>query len=60
MKNEVKTLQEWAKLDGIKILDPDGFDRTDMQLMERKFTKEEYQAGIMMCTIEGLTNDRNN
>lgn len=49
-----KTLQEWAKLDAYKIADPDGFDRTDPQLMERLFTKEEYNAGIWRCTLVPL------
>jgi hypothetical protein len=46
-----KTLQEWADLDGVKILDPDGFDRTDPELWERQFTKEEFMRGIANCTI---------
>jgi hypothetical protein len=48
---ETKTLEEWAKLDGITILDPDGFDRTDLDLWERKFTKAQYDKGICNCTI---------
>ena len=46
-----KTLQEWAALDGIQMLDPDGFDRTDDKLFERQFTKEEYDTGLIKCTI---------
>jgi hypothetical protein len=48
---ETKTIQEWAALDGIKVYDPDGFDRTDPLLMERKITKAEYDAGILRCTV---------
>jgi hypothetical protein len=48
---ETKTLDEWAKLDGITILDPDGFDRTDHHLWERQFTKAEYDKGLCNCTI---------
>jgi hypothetical protein len=51
MISDTKTLQEWASLDNIVILAPDGFDRTDPQLFERKFTKEEYQKGLILCTI---------
>ena len=47
----IKTLQSWAALDGIKIIDPDGFDRTDTYLFERLFTHEEYKAGIVKSTI---------
>jgi hypothetical protein len=48
---EKKTLKEWADLENIEILDPDGFDRTDAQLFERLFTKEEFDKGIIFCTI---------
>lgn len=49
-----KTISEWAALDGIKVYDPDGFDRTDPLLWERKITKAEYDAGIMRCTVMPL------
>jgi hypothetical protein len=49
--DERKTVQEWADLDGIEIWDPDGFDRSDPDLWERKVTKEEYLAGISYCTV---------
>jgi len=50
---EKRTLNEWAAMDGINILDPDGFDRTDPHLFERLFTREEYNQGIVRCTIMG-------
>lgn len=46
-----KTLNEWAEEDGIVILDPDGFDRKDPQLMTRLFTYDEFQKGLYPCTI---------
>lgn len=49
----LKTLQEWAELDGIEILDPDGFDRTDTELWTRLFTHDQYREGIWRCTIMG-------
>lgn len=50
---EKHTLNEWAAIDGIKILDPDGFDRTDPNLYIRLFTREEFNQGIIRCTIMG-------
>jgi len=46
-----KTLKEWADIDGIEILDPDGFDRSDALLYEKQFTFEEYQKGLIGSTI---------
>ncbi len=51
---ETKTIQEWAALDGIVVLDPDGFDRSDPYVLEREVTKAEYLAGIWRCTIMPL------
>ena len=48
---EMKTIQEWAKLDGIFVYDPDGFDRSDPLLWEKEITKAEYLAGIAFCTV---------
>ena len=47
-----KTIAEWEKIFNLKILDHDGFDRTDRYLMEREFTKEEFEQGMMRSTIE--------
>ena len=48
------TIEDWATLDGLQVLDPDGFDRSDPLLWERKFTREEYMAGLPFCTIAPL------
>lgn len=50
-KYETKTLKEWAMIDRIKIIDADGFDRSDNLLFERQFTYDEYINGIFMCTV---------
>lgn len=49
---ERTTIAEWALLDGIRVLDPDGFDRKDPYLMRRAYTREEWDKGVMNCTIE--------
>jgi|GEM_PF-2774283 len=48
---ETRTIQEWADRDYLIVVDPDGFDRTDSEIMVRKWTKEEYDARIMLCSI---------
>jgi hypothetical protein len=51
MSIELKTINEWADLDGIIIIDADGFDRSDPDLFEKKISYEEYSKGILFCTI---------
>jgi hypothetical protein len=46
-----KTIEEWSKEYGIKVLDPDGFDRSDPNLMNEKFTKKEFEEGLWTSTI---------
>jgi hypothetical protein len=45
------TIREWEKIKGVKILDPDGFDRKDPNLMERLFTEQEFNEGMMLSTV---------
>ena len=47
-----KTIEEWAVEYGIEVLDPDGFDRSDPDLMNKKFTRDEFLDGIIFCTIQ--------
>lgn len=47
---ERKTLLEWCQQFDITMLDPDGFDRKDPMLWERKFTLREFNQGIVRCT----------
>ena len=46
------TIGEWEKIFNVKILDPDGFDRTDRYLREREFTREEFEQGMILSSIE--------
>jgi len=55
MKNKdivKKTITEWEKETGVKILDPDGFDRSNPNLYDLEFTKEEFIKGVLGSTIE--------
>ena len=54
-----KTLDEWATIHNIKIIDPDGFDRSDPDLFKRQFSYSEFQKGILNCTVEGVNNHGN-
>lgn len=53
-KKMKKNINEWAKEKGYLILDPDGFDRTDPEVMTRLRTKEEFEKGFLLCTIQKL------
>jgi len=48
-----KTIEKWGEHFSIRVLDPDGFDRNDPKLMEKKFTKDEFFKGVMSSTIIG-------
>ena len=52
MFKKKKTIPEWEEVLKVKILDPDGFDRTDPLLYERGFTKEEFEEGLVQSTIQ--------
>jgi len=45
-----KTIDEWCAYFGMEILDPDGFDRSDMKLYERKFTMSEFLTNSQQST----------
>ena len=49
-----KSIIDWAYDEGYKILDPDGFDRTEMDVMTKLRTKEEFDKGFGNCTIIGI------
>lgn len=51
---QLRTIQEWAARDGIEIIDPDGFDRRDPLLWERRISIDEYLRGLPLCTIAPL------
>jgi hypothetical protein len=47
---EAKTIGQWCKIKKIRLLDPDGFDRTDHNLFENKYTEAEFDHGIIQST----------
>jgi hypothetical protein len=46
------TIKEWEKYLGVKVIDPDGFDRTDPLLTSRMFTYDEFMKGLLSSTIK--------
>jgi len=52
VSNPLKTLKEWEKIRNVKIMDYDGFDRTDPHLFEKLFTRDEFDHGAMHCTCQ--------
>ncbi len=48
----LRTIDEWSQIYGVKIIDPDGFDRNDPTLNERLFTKIEFEKGLIVSTME--------
>lgn len=51
-----KTIREWEQYygDKFRVYDPDGFDRTDPNLMTRTFTKAEFLKGLGGSTVSGV------
>ena len=49
--NKQKTISEWEKIFNVQILDPDGFDRQDPKLGERKFTRKEFEEGMLKSSV---------
>lgn len=47
-----KTIEDWSKIDGLVVLDPDGFDRKDPYLYQRAFTREEWDKALATSTVE--------
>lgn len=46
-----RTIRQWERKTGVRILDPDGFDRRDPLLYRRPLTWEEFSAGLAGCTV---------
>lgn len=46
------TIKDWEVITGIRVLDPDGFNRKDPQLMERLFTYQEFTHGMIQSTVQ--------
>ncbi len=49
---ELKTLNEWAIEYDVRIIDPDGFDRKDPYLLSKLISREEFEKGLPLCSIE--------
>lgn len=54
MTNQQKSIVDWARERGYIILDPDGFDRTNPNVMTDPITEEEFNKGFMLCTIQKI------
>ena len=51
LENEVRyTIHEWEVRKNVIIMDPDGFNRKDPDLMKRRFTEQEFDAALPLCT----------
>lgn len=48
---ERKTIEEWGDKLGIFVSDPDGFNRQDVDLYRRYFTKDEFLKGAYASTV---------
>lgn len=52
MSEEIKkTIPEWSKEYGVQIIDPKGWDDTDLRLWEREMTEEEFYQGMIRSAI---------
>jgi hypothetical protein len=51
--NELKTSSEWIKTVGYEVIDPDGWDRNNLQysFYEELITFEEFQHRLTQSTI---------
>ncbi len=47
------TIPEWEKIYDVKIMDPDGFDRSNPNLMAELFTEDEFISGMLRSSIVG-------
>jgi hypothetical protein len=47
-----KLIKNWERIYDIKILDPDGWDREDLYLFDRYYTKEEFENASCYSTCE--------
>ena len=47
-----RTIKEWEEALRVNILDYDGFDRQDINLFAKKISKEEFEEGLVQCTVQ--------
>lgn len=46
------TIKEWESLLKVNILNYEGFDKSDPLLFEKKISKEDFEAGLVKCTVQ--------
>lgn len=46
-----KTIKDWEKVYGVRVIDPDGFNRKDPKLYEKEFTQKEFERGLVYSSI---------
>lgn len=55
LPGEMKTVKEWdaiySSVDGYRIIDPDGFDRSDPLFHTRTYTEEDFVRRRTQCTM---------
>lgn len=52
---ETRTINGWEHYFSeynLRVMDPDGFDRSDPDLMSKEFTMEEFMDGLYTSTIQ--------
>jgi len=50
-KKRYQTIEEWENEYRVEIIDPDGFDRHDPNLYNKKFTEKEFLKSLSYSTI---------
>lgn len=46
-----RTIRQWEKLLDVRVLDPDGFNRRDPHLYQRRFSRQQFLDGLTRSTI---------
>lgn len=54
---ERHSIYEWGDMVGVHICDPDGFDRSDPEVMTRPRTWQEFSKGLVNSTVTGFVGD---
>ena len=59
---ELKTSEEWQKLCKIEVLDPDGWDRANLQFSwyEEKISRNEFERRLAPSTVQFNPDDLKN
>ena len=55
---ERHTIKEWGELKGPIVMDPDGFNRRDINLMSKLFTYGQFDIGTIFSTCKYTQADR--